>query len=100
MRLRRRIPPPGPQPAGRPIEVIVADVRRLGRRFHSLEPRAAYIKVEAVRTGYDRALAECADALGVTHLLRVLASGPDLDSERARVEWQLAVCGVELPFVV
>jgi hypothetical protein len=86
-----------PEPDGRPIEAIVADLRRLGRRFHTLDPRTAYAKVEAVRYAYDRTLAECCTALGITHLLEVLPAGAELDAERERVEEQLAGCGVRFP---
>ena len=86
-----------PQPDGRPIEAIVADLHRLGRRFHTLDPHTSFAKVEAVRGAYDRTLAECCTALGITHLLAVLPAGPELDVERERVEDQLAGCGVRLP---
>src|ERR1044072_5229036 len=89
-RYRRR----GGAPDTRPIEAIVADLRRLGRRFHALHPHASYAKVEAVRSGYDRALAECCTALGLTQLLGVLPDGPELDAERERVEGLLADSGV------
>ena len=50
-----------------------------------------------MRSAYDRALAECCTALGITHLLAVLPAGPELDVERERVEDQLAGFGVRLP---
>ena len=86
-----------PEPEGRPIEAIVADLHRLGRRFHNLDPRTSFAKVEAVRCAYDRSLSECCAALGITHLLGVLDAGPELDAERERVEEQLAGCGVRFP---
>jgi hypothetical protein len=86
-----------PEPEGRPIEAIAADLHRLGRRFHTLDPRTSFAKVEAVRGAYDRTLAECCTALGITHLLAVLPAGPELDVERERVEEQLAGCGVRFP---
>jgi hypothetical protein len=86
-----------PKPEARPIEEIGADLRRLGSRFHGLDPHASFAKVEAVRGAYDRALAECCTALGITQLLGVLTAGPELDAERTRVEGQLAGCGVRLP---
>jgi hypothetical protein len=92
-RSRRRLP----DPQGRPIEAIVADLRRLGTRFHGLDPRTSFAKVEAVRGAYDRTLAECCAALSLTHLLSVLPVGAELDAERERVEEQLAGCGVRLP---
>jgi hypothetical protein len=91
---RRR---PGPAPRGRPIEAIAADLRRLGRRFHSLDPRTPFVKVEAVRCAYDHKLSECCAALGLTHLLEVLPDGRELDGERQRVEELLAGSGVRLP---
>jgi hypothetical protein len=84
-------------PTSRPIEVIAADLHRLGARFHTLNPHASFAKVEAVRSAYDRALAECCTVLGITHLLGVLPSGPELDAERERVEEQLTDCGVRFP---
>ena len=50
-----------------------------------------------MRYAYDRTLAECCTALGITHLLAVLPTGPELDVERERVEEQLAGCGVRFP---
>jgi hypothetical protein len=92
-RRRRRVP----EPEGRPIEAIAADLRRLSARFHSMEPRSSYAKVEGVRCAYDRVLGECCSALGVVHLLGVLGPGLELDAERERVEEQLVHCGVRLP---
>lgn len=85
-------------PAGRPIEEIAADVRRLGTRYHGLAPRASFVKSDGVRRAYDGVLAECCAALGLTHLLGVIAPGPELDSERARVEGLLDDSGLRLPF--
>jgi hypothetical protein len=89
----------GRRPPGRTIEAIAADARRLGGRYHGLDPHASFTKVEAVRGAYDHALTECCTALGLTHLLEVLPAGPELDAERARVEEQLSVSGVRLPHV-
>jgi hypothetical protein len=86
-----------PAPDARPIEAIAADLQRLGARFHTLEPHTSFAKVEAVRGAYDRTLAECCEALGITHLLAVLPVGAERDAERSRVEAQLAGCGVRLP---
>jgi hypothetical protein len=90
---------PLPEPEGRPIEAIAADLHRLSGRFHTLDPRTSFAKVEAVRGAYDRTLAECCTALGITHLLGVIPAGPELDVERERVEAQLAGCGVRFPHV-
>jgi hypothetical protein len=84
-------------PESRPIERIAADLRRLGNRFYALDPHASFAKTEAVRSAYYKALAECCDALGITHLLGILPAGPELDAERERVEEQLTDCGVRFP---
>ena len=96
-RLAARLRRSGEQPDGRPIEAIAVDLHRLGTRFHGLDPHASYAKVVAVQGAYDRTLAECCAALGLTHLLGVLPEGAELDAERARVEAQLTGCGVRLP---
>lgn len=93
IRRRRKL-----QPDGRPIEQIAADVRRLGGRYHCLDPRASFAKSDGVRRAYDGVLAECCAALDLTHLLAVIAPGPDLDTERARVEGLLEDSGLTLPF--
>jgi len=85
------------EPQSRPIEKIAADLRRLGNRFYALDPHASFAKTEAVRSAYDKTLAECCDALGVTHLLGILPAGPERDAERERVEEQLADSGVRFP---
>jgi hypothetical protein len=93
-RLRRR---GGPMPQSRPIEAISADLSRLGARFHGLDPRTSFVKTEAVRAAYDRALSECCAAMGFAHLLGVLPGGAELDAERDRVEERLIDAGVRLP---
>ena len=86
-----------PEPEGRPIEVIAAHVRRLCARYYGLDPRTPFVKVEAVRSAYDKVLGECCTALGRPHLLGVLQAGNELDAERERVEELLADAGVRLP---
>jgi hypothetical protein len=88
--------PRSPQPDGRPIEAIAADVRRLHARFHALQPRTPFVKVEAIRGAYDHVLSECCEVLGIVHLLGVLRPGPEIDAERARVEQRLSDAGVRL----
>jgi hypothetical protein len=83
-------------PTARPIEVIAADLRRLGTRYHALHPHASFAKVEAIRGAYDRALGECCESLGLTHLLDVLPVGQERDVERDRVEGLLADSGVRI----
>lgn len=83
-------------PARRPIEDVARDVRRLRQRYAATRSGVSYAKQEAFRLAYDHALAEGCDALGITHLLGVLADGADLDLERVRVERLLHRWGLSL----
>jgi hypothetical protein len=83
-----------PLPPGRPIEQLARDLRRLGPKFHRPPPGTSAVKVEAARYAYDRVLGETAAAVGVDHLLAVLAPGDELDAERRRVEARLWLAGV------
>jgi hypothetical protein len=97
-RLTRRIHlrrAPDPQPCGRPIEAIAADVRRLGQEFRYLPAGASFTRVEARRRAYDLALAEACGALEIAHLLEVLPPGAELDRERSRVELVLDCAGFQ-----
>ena len=78
----------------RPIEQLARDLRRLGPKFHQPPAGTSRVKREAARYAYDRALGEAATAVGVEHLLAVLAPGDDLDAERRRVEDCLWLAGV------
>jgi hypothetical protein len=86
---------PEPQPVGRPIEAIAADVRRLGQEFRYLPAGASFTRFEARRRAYDRALAEACEALEIPHLLEVLPPGAHLDRERDRVELVLDCAGFQ-----
>jgi hypothetical protein len=102
---RRLLPRPGgvPRadpatalPAGRRIDLIAGDVRRLGRRFETVPPGLSFARFEALRQAYDTVLAEACGALEIEHLLGVLPPGPDLDGERRRVEQALDRAGLRL----
>jgi predicted TIM-barrel fold metal-dependent hydrolase len=83
-------------PEGRPIEVIAREARRLGHRFRQTRHGVSFAKAEGVRRAYEEVLAEACDALGLPHLLTVLAGGSELDAERQRVERLLHIWGIEL----
>ena len=83
---RRLRPPPPPQPAGRPIERIAADARRLRMRYRHPAVGTRFAKYEGIRGAYDRVLAEACATLGHPHLLTVVRPGDELDAERERVE--------------
>ena len=85
-----------PVPDRREIEVVAREVRRLGRGFRATRDGVSFAKFEAYRRAYDAVLAECCEALEVTHLLGVLAPGDELDAERLRVERVLHRWGLVL----
>jgi hypothetical protein len=97
-RLGRRLRgvPEVPPPAGRPIEDIAFDIRRLGRQLGRAHDGRSALRLEAIRRAYDDVLAEGCEALGVAQLLVVLPAGPELDTERARVERVLEAAGMVL----
>lgn len=88
--VRRR----GPEPSGRPIELVAEDVRRLGARFRHPPPGLRFAKYEGLRRAYDQVLAEACGALGLAQLLGVLPPGEELDAERVRVEGLLDAAGL------
>lgn len=83
-------------PRGRPLEQIARDARRLSGWYRSCPRGQSFAKFEAHRRAYDDVLAEACAALGLVHLLSVIAPGPELDEERRRVEWALECAGLEL----
>ncbi|MFC4787045.1 hypothetical protein ACT8ZV_21395 [Nocardioides sp. MAHUQ-72] len=96
VRVRRRVLPTPVRPAGRPIEVIAADARRLRRRFECPPPGLRFAKYEGIRRAYDAVLGEGCLAVGGEHLLDVLRPGLAHDAERARVEELLDAYGFHL----
>ncbi len=90
-----RTPAPRPVPH-RAFEDLVARARVLGPRVHRVEPGIRFAKFDGMRQGYDAVLGELADELGIVHLLAVIAPGPALDRERARVENAVERAGVDL----
>jgi hypothetical protein len=83
-------------PAGRPIEDIARDARRLGRQLRHADDGRSQARITAVRRSYDDVLAQGCTALGVAELLGVLPDGPELDAERRRVEVVLVAAGMVL----
>ncbi len=96
LRRLRILPAPAAAPGRRPVEQVVADVRRLRADFHGLEHGDSYVKVEAVRHAYDLALGECADAIGERHRLTTTERGTHHDLERERLERLLVAWGLVL----
>lgn len=93
---RRRLRGGERVPAGRPIERIALDARRLGRQLQHADDGRSRARIDAIRRAYDDVLAEGCRALGFEHLLGVLGEGPELDGERRRVEVLLLGAGMLL----
>lgn len=85
-----------PQRPTRPIEVIVADARRLGPLIEHPPRGTSFAKLQGWRFAYDRVLTEACDALDIAHLLAVLPPSPERDSERMRVESALWLAGLRI----
>lgn len=82
--------------AGRPVEEIAREARRLGRAFHALHSGLSYAKQEAVRGAYDDVLAEACRALGVVDWITGLPPGDARDLAREHVERALEDAGMVL----
>jgi hypothetical protein len=83
-------------PVGRPIEDIAFDVRRLGRQVRHPDDGRSAARVATLLRSYDAVLGEACTALGYAVLLGVLPPGPELDTERERVERLLTRAGLVL----
>lgn len=97
-RLLKRLDPrrSRPKPQGRPIEQIAHHARRLWRQSRLPERGRSRAKQVAISRAYDDVLAEGCEALGFSHLLRVLPPGEEHDVERDRVEDLLEDAGLRL----
>jgi len=90
------VPPPPPVPAGRPIERIAADARRLRPQVLYTAPGTPVAKREGIRKAYEDVLVEGCRALGVEDLMSPLPPGPEREAERLRVEYLLDQAGLNL----
>ncbi len=79
-----------PQPRGRSIELIAADMRRLSAEL--LVPSSA-LRHEAVQVAYDHVLREACRALDVPQHMDSLV-GVDMEIERVRVQGELERAGL------
>jgi hypothetical protein len=86
---------PAPHPAGRPIEQLAADLRRLRVAAATDQQRSATHQL-ANRLAYDQLLMQACAMLGIPHDLGRATAGPDRDIERIRVEAALERAGLVL----
>ncbi|TFV44169.1 hypothetical protein [Blastococcus sp. TF02A-35] len=86
-----------PVPAGRPVEAVAADLRRLGRQVELVPAGVPMARRRAVQAAYDDVLAEAAAILGVPTSLAGLADGRARDVERLRLLAALQAAGLRVP---
>jgi hypothetical protein len=74
-----------PRSFRRPLQVVAADVRRLGRQLALVPAGAPMVRRRALAAAYDDVLIEAALLLGVPHELPATPVGPARDLERLRL---------------
>lgn len=94
-RLADRVSPPPETAAGRPIERIARDVRRLHAEVLALAPGTPMARRRGLVQAYDDLLSEACRALGVPETLTDLPL-QTRDGERIRVEQALDRAGLRL----
>ena len=93
-RLLRRRPEQPPAPAGRPLEQVAADLRRLGGQLARVPAGAPMARRRGLQAAYDDVLVEAAELLAVPHTLTDRPDGRARDAERLRL--RVAVSGAGL----
>ena len=88
-------PKPDPGPARRPLEAIVADLRRLATALRDVPRGVSRARHNGILLAYDDVLGDAALALDVPHALADLPLGLDRDLERLRVEAALRTAGLQ-----
>jgi hypothetical protein len=81
-------------PAGRPLERVAADVRRLARAIDLVPAGTPMARRRGLEAAYDDVLAEAAGMLGVPHTLRTAPEGRAREVERLRVRAALQGAGL------
>lgn len=93
--LARRLRRPSPVgPAGRPIEQLAADLRRVHRLLTRMPPGASYARRRGAEQAYEDLLAQAARMLGVDERLSDAGDRMDRELERLRVEAALLDVGL------
>jgi hypothetical protein len=83
-----------PTPGRRPLQVVAADVRRLGRSLTLVPAGAPMARRRALAAAYEDVLIEAALLLEVPHELRTTPPGPARDVERLRLLALLEAAGL------
>jgi hypothetical protein len=83
-----------PDPQRRPLQVVAADVRRLGRQLALVPAGAPMVRRRALAAAYDDVLVEAAELLEVPQELASVPPGPAHDLERLRLLAALEEAGL------
>ena len=83
-----------PEPWRRPLQVVAADVRRLGRQIALVPAGAPMARRLALAAAYDDVLVEAALLLDVPNDLRTAPVGPVRDAARLRLLAELEEAGL------
>ena len=83
-----------PVPQRRPLQVVAADVRRLGRQIALVPAGAPMARRRALAAAYDDVLIEAAELLDVPNELRSTPAGPIHEVERLRLLADLEEAGL------
>ena len=84
-------------PAGRPLEQVAADLRRLGRKLSAVPAGAPMARRRGLQAAYDDVLIEAARLLEVPHTLDTVPPGRARDVERLRLQAALTGAGLAVP---
>jgi hypothetical protein len=83
-----------PEPWRRPLQVVAADVRRLGRQLSLVPGGAPMARRRALIAAYEDVLVEAAVLLDIPNDLRTAPSGPVRDAARLRLLADLEEAGL------
>jgi hypothetical protein len=84
-------------PAGRPLEQVAADLRRLGAQLAHVPAGAPMARRRGLQAAYDDVLVEAARLLEVSHALDTVPQGRPRDVERLRLQAALTDVGLAVP---
>jgi hypothetical protein len=93
-RRRNRAAARNPEPTRRPLQVVAADVRRLGRQLALVPAGAPMARRRALAAAYEDVLIEAAVLLDVPNDLRTAPVGPARDAARLRLIADLEEAGL------
>lgn len=94
LRWERRQVAAHPESGRRPLQIVAADVRRLGRQLALVPSGAPMARRRALTAAYEDVLMEAALLLDVPHDLRTASLGPARDAARLRLLADLQEAGL------